>query len=119
MAAALIIVGLRAEAKRMLRPFSWGEEFLRLNEEAFQVYSEAKNAAALRRAEAALLEKWRDEAAERRAQDLDLPPSEEEESQSSEDEEVDAAGNTVPQSQAKLSAHATSTSTAPTDADKV
>ncbi|CAE7509124.1 tsr3 [Symbiodinium natans] len=94
MAAALIIVGLRAEAKRVLRAFSWGEEFLKLNEEAFDVYSQAKNAAALRRAEAALLERWRNEAAERRAQDLDLPPSDSEASEAS--VHVDSAGNSLP-----------------------
>lgn len=95
MAAALIIVGLQTQAKRLLRAFSWGEEFLRLNEEAFEAYSQAKDAAALRRAEAALLERWRNEAAERRAQDPDLPPSDSEASEASV-QEVDAAGNSVP-----------------------
>eukprot|EP00439_Symbiodinium_sp_Y106_P053005 s787_g7.t1 len=95
MAAALIIVGLQAQAKRLLRAFSWGEEFLRLNEEAFETYSQAKDAAALRRAEAALLERWRNEAAERRAQDPDLPPSDSEASEASV-QELDAAGNSLP-----------------------
>ncbi|CAE7528359.1 TSR3 [Symbiodinium sp. CCMP2592] len=95
MAAALIIVGLHAQAKRLLRAFSWGEEFLRLNQEAFETYSQAKDAAALRRAEAALLERWRNEAAERRAQDPDLPPSDSEASEASV-QELDAAGNSLP-----------------------
>ena len=71
---ALIIVGLRSDAERLLEVFSWGEEFQRLNEEAFAAYSAVKTARELRGAEAALLERWRLEAEERRAQEIDLPP---------------------------------------------
>lgn len=99
MAAALIIVGMRSEAQKLLDAFSWGEEFLRLNEEAFTVYSQAKNARDLRQAEAQLLERWRREAQERRSEEVDLPPEEEEDEEEEEsdggvaDPEVSDAAN--------------------------
>ncbi|CAK9108089.1 unnamed protein product, partial [Durusdinium trenchii] len=100
MAAALIIVGLRVDGQRLLDAFSWGEEFLRLNEEAFEVYSEAKTAKDLRLAEAQLLERWRQEALERRQSAIDLPPDddegEEESDQSAGDEEISDVDDAVP-----------------------
>eukprot|EP00913_Durusdinium_trenchii_P020095 g18884.t1 len=113
MAAALIIVGLRVDGQRLLDAFSWGEEFLRLNEEAFEVYSEAKTAKDLRLAEAQLLERWRQEALERRQSAIDLPPErrkngdgerrrkdddegEEESDQSAGDEEISDVDDAVP-----------------------
>ncbi|CAJ1402363.1 unnamed protein product [Effrenium voratum] len=92
MAAALIIVGLRADAQRLLDAFNWGEEFLRLNAEAFEAYSAASNAAALRRAEAQLLARWQEEARLRRAEGMDLPPDDEEsESEEQSEAEQEAA----------------------------
>eukprot|EP00434_Breviolum_minutum_P009615 symbB.v1.2.008465.t1/scaffold474.1/size199077/8 len=91
MAAALIIVGMQGQAEKLLDAFSWGEEFLRLNEEAFEVYSEAKSARDLRVAEANLMDRWRQEAVERRSAAVDLPPEDhegEEESDASDDPEV-------------------------------
>ena len=67
-------MGLRSDAERLLEVFSWGEEFLRLNEEAFEAYAAARTPRELRTAESALLERWRLEAVERRAQEIDLPP---------------------------------------------
>lgn len=92
MAAALIIVGMRSEAQKLLDAFSWGEEFLRLNQEAFTVYSEAKNARDLRQAEAQLLETWRREAQARRSEEVDLPPQDDDE-----EEESDAGGTADPE----------------------
>eukprot|EP00435_Cladocopium_sp_Y103_P059826 s376_g21.t1 len=91
MAAALIIVGMRSEAQKLLDAFSWGEEFLRLNEDAFKVYSEAKNARDLRQAEAQLLEKWRSEALQRRSAEVDLPPEEDEDDEEEEESDGGAA----------------------------
>lgn len=43
LAAALHIIGHREEAKNILEGFSYGEEFLRLNEEVLEIYSRCKD----------------------------------------------------------------------------
>lgn len=45
MAASLYIVGLKVDARNMLYPFSYGEEFIRLNFEALEAYSSCASAA--------------------------------------------------------------------------
>lgn len=42
-AATLYILGLKEEAKLMLEPFSYGEEFIKLNENLLEEYSNCKN----------------------------------------------------------------------------
>ena len=43
LAASLFIAGLKDEARMLLRSFAWGEEFFRLNEEVFEIYSACAN----------------------------------------------------------------------------
>lgn len=38
LAATLYIAGLKVDAQRMLEPFGWGQEFLRVNMEALEMY---------------------------------------------------------------------------------
>ena len=45
MAASLYIVGLKDDAKKLLYPFSYGEEFIRLNFDALEAYSGCSTAA--------------------------------------------------------------------------
>ncbi|CAM9417313.1 unnamed protein product, partial [Ectocarpus fasciculatus] len=45
MAASLYIVGLKEDAVNMLYPFSYGQEFIRLNFEALEAYSACSSAA--------------------------------------------------------------------------
>ena len=45
MAASLYIVGLKEDAVNMLYPFSYGQEFIRLNFEALESYSACTTAA--------------------------------------------------------------------------
>ena len=44
-AAALYIMGFREQAKLVLSKFSWGEQFLKLNAEPLERYSEARTSA--------------------------------------------------------------------------
>jgi len=57
LAAALVIVGLPDDADALLESFAYGAEFLRVNDEAFAAYAAAPDAAAVRAAEAAFLER--------------------------------------------------------------
>ena len=43
MAASLYIVGLKEDAMAMMYPFSYGQEFIRLNYEALEAYSSCRN----------------------------------------------------------------------------
>lgn len=85
-AAALVIVGLDADAKAVLRPFSWGEEFLRLNCESLQGYAAACDSKGVRAWQETYLKRCEAESAARKAEDIDLPPG-----SSDEEEEEDAS----------------------------
>ena len=56
LAAALVIVGARDDAEALLEPLSYGAEFLRLNDTAFDAYAAALDSDGVRAAEAAFLE---------------------------------------------------------------
>jgi pre-rRNA-processing protein TSR3 len=47
-AACLYIVGFKEEAHKLLSPFSYGEEFIRLNLECLEAYSACKDEAGVR-----------------------------------------------------------------------
>ena len=105
MAASLYIVGLKQDAHDLMAQFSFGAEFLRLNQDALDAYADAPDAAGVRAVEENMLaEKAAEEEAreakkrERSAkaggtesymEDMDLPPSDDEdpEDEESEDEE--------------------------------
>jgi len=59
LAAALYILGCRDDAINILRPFKWGMEFIFLNKERLEAYSEAKDESEVRE----LCRKFRDELA--------------------------------------------------------
>jgi pre-rRNA-processing protein TSR3 len=52
LAAALIVMGFRETAARLLGLFKWGESFLTLNDQPLRQYSSAKNMTAMLEAEA-------------------------------------------------------------------
>eukprot|EP00440_Ansanella_granifera_P027037 gb/GFBE01029361.1/.p1 GENE.gb/GFBE01029361.1/~~gb/GFBE01029361.1/.p1 ORF type:complete len:505 (+),score=113.79 gb/GFBE01029361.1/:1-1515(+) len=87
LAATLIIVGLKADAQKILDAFSWGSEFFRLNQEAFEAYAAAPDARGVRQKEEELMARCREEAAARRTESLDLPPTDDEDEDDSEDED--------------------------------
>jgi pre-rRNA-processing protein TSR3 len=120
-AACLYIVGFKSEARTLLSPFSYGEEFLRLNHDFLEAYSECKDEAEVR-AGMAQFQGAMDAQQQRKAErieaqaveasrtgnmggymdDMDLPPRDEYEEYSDgeyvdEEEEIvyDKAGNIV------------------------
>ena len=52
LAAALMVMGFRESAARLLNLFKWGETFLTLNSEPLEAYSLASDAKAMSDAEA-------------------------------------------------------------------
>eukprot|EP00927_Polykrikos_kofoidii_P062433 TRINITY_DN57246_c0_g1_i1.p1 TRINITY_DN57246_c0_g1~~TRINITY_DN57246_c0_g1_i1.p1 ORF type:complete len:488 (+),score=110.54 TRINITY_DN57246_c0_g1_i1:78-1541(+) len=76
MAATLLIAGLKEAATPILRAFSWGDEFLKINSDEFDAYSSAADGAGVRVREAELRRRRDDERARRKADNsMDLPPS--------------------------------------------
>ena len=92
-AAALWIVGLRGDARRVMAQFGgWGAEFLRINAEALDAYAAAGDAAGVRAAEARLAEEAEAAAAARAGATRGLPPDEGEEAQGAGGAEASDAG---------------------------
>lgn len=87
LAATLFIVGLESDAALVLRRFSWGSEFFRINEEVLNGYRAAKTSAQVRACQDEFLARCQAEAAARRAQTMDLPSS----GSSGEDEDAEEA----------------------------
>merc|ERR1711970_1057372 len=87
MAASLIIAGLEDHAQVILEHFSWGEEFVRLNRDVFDLYASADDAIGVKAKEAEFLRRCAEEAAQRRSAAIDLPSSGSEESEESDDDE--------------------------------
>jgi hypothetical protein len=108
-AATLYIVGLKDEARQLLAPFSYGEEFLRINETAFELYSAAADPAGVKAAEATYFEMCRadqeekhQEQADRKAatvstggymDGMDLPPNSSDEEEEQDDDEDEGGGD--------------------------
>jgi pre-rRNA-processing protein TSR3 len=98
-AAALYIVGLEDDARKLLSPFSYGEEFIRINKQALDAYCGALDSNEVQALEHRF-EQQRDAAANEKQirqnregsnymADMDLPPSESEEEEEEEEEEDD------------------------------
>jgi pre-rRNA-processing protein TSR3 len=51
LAAALYIAGFKGKAQQILSPFKWGLHFIRLNQERLDSYNEAKDSAAVVKAQ--------------------------------------------------------------------
>ncbi|KAI5806188.1 hypothetical protein EDC01DRAFT_609591, partial [Geopyxis carbonaria] len=66
LAACFAICGHMDWAEQILAPFSYGEEFLRINEELLELYSECEDAEGVKRAEEMWMEKLEQEYAESR-----------------------------------------------------
>jgi pre-rRNA-processing protein TSR3 len=95
MAATLFLTGYPAEAKLLLSPFGYGEEFFRLNDEALQAYSRCQDSSEVQRIQEGYIrddEMHRQEKEERKHRvregctmgssyldGMDLPPSDDEE----------------------------------------
>jgi pre-rRNA-processing protein TSR3 len=109
MAATLYLTGYPEEARLLLGPFGYGEEFFRLNEEAFSAYSRCQDSGEVQRVQEAFIrddELQRREKLEKKQQgregctvgnsymdDMDLPPLEdEEEGYGYEEEEGEGSG---------------------------
>eukprot|EP00429_Kryptoperidinium_foliaceum_P057362 CAMPEP_0176084250 /NCGR_PEP_ID=MMETSP0120_2-20121206/42160_1 /TAXON_ID=160619 /ORGANISM="Kryptoperidinium foliaceum, Strain CCMP 1326" /LENGTH=193 /DNA_ID=CAMNT_0017418053 /DNA_START=29 /DNA_END=606 /DNA_ORIENTATION=+ len=74
-AATLAIVGLREQAEELLQPFSWGSEFLRLNEEMLDGYAAQSSSVGVREWQEDYLARCAAERSKRQAEGMDLPPS--------------------------------------------
>jgi len=85
LAAALIIVGLKEDADRILEPFNWGRAFLSINDELLRRYALCKDGAEVIAVQTAYLEEAREEDLSR-DRGMDLPPSCSSESEDSEGE---------------------------------
>ena len=107
-AATLYICGKSEAAKKLLEPFSWGVEFIRLNQELLDLYASCSNADEVVKAQNLWLTENKKcsesiETLEMRSEDLDsyivddLPPSDDEYSQGEPFEtlEFDKFGNTI------------------------
>jgi len=97
MAATLYIAGFQEEAERLLEPFGWGPEFIRVNREALEMYAAATDAAGVRTAEKAYLEAGQAEIDARRdlgpaavgggyMDGMDLPPMDSDDEESDDEE---------------------------------
>jgi len=90
LAATLFIVGLETDAALVLRQFSWGNEFFRINEEVLRGYRAAKSSAQVKACQEEFLARCQSEAAARRAQTMDLPSSGSSEDEDEEEEAEEA-----------------------------
>eukprot|EP00980_Cylindrotheca_fusiformis_P022113 scaffold8995_cov139-Cylindrotheca_fusiformis.AAC.10 len=96
-AATLSICGKTEAAKAVMKEFSYGEEFLALNKEVFELYAKCKDAEEVVQAQNEWLElQTRQAAAQQNAED-DLPPSDSEDYdyESEEEMKLDKFGNFI------------------------
>ena len=75
LAAALHIVGARADGAAVMGRFGWGPEFLRINAQLLDSYALAADGAGVVAAQEAWLARLADEVAARGLRDRGLPPS--------------------------------------------
>jgi len=85
LAATLRIVGLEDEAHELLADFAWGEEFFRLNHDAFERYAVCEDSVQVVQAQNDFLKKEMEIAKANKERGMDLPPM------SSDDDDADNA----------------------------
>jgi pre-rRNA-processing protein TSR3 len=90
-AAALVITGLREEAKFLLSKFSWGHSFLELNDELLELYANCKSSQEILDAQKKYLVDSEQARLEKDDRDM-WPTSSESESESDEDEKPTSSG---------------------------
>jgi pre-rRNA-processing protein TSR3 len=74
LASALYIVGCKDEATTLLSPFTWGNEFIKINLELLEMYSSCKNSEEVIAAQTEWMHKLELEAAAKATRTIDLPP---------------------------------------------
>ena len=84
--AGLYIIGEKAAAERLMETFNWGKTFLKLNEEALELYASCSNAKEVIQKQNEYIKKCEEEAAAIKNGEMDLPPG-----FSDEDEEEEEA----------------------------
>lgn len=100
MAATLYIVGYKKEADQILSPFGWGPEFIKLNHEVLEAYSNASDSASVKAAQEDYLAASRQESEDAQRVDdprnymngMDLPSLG---STDESEDELDEMGNTI------------------------
>ncbi|VDN20527.1 unnamed protein product [Gongylonema pulchrum] len=75
LAAGLCIIGLKSKAVPLLDKFSWGMNFLKLNEELLSVYASCKTGAEVIAKQNAYVEEMQRQASEMKQRPMDLPES--------------------------------------------
>ena len=93
-AATLYICGKPEAAKAVMNEFSYGEEFISLNKQVFEMYAACKDAEEVVQKQNEWLDQQQKEAARSDVLD-DLPPSDDEEYESEEEMKLDKFGNYI------------------------
>jgi pre-rRNA-processing protein TSR3 len=112
-AAALWIVGLKRDARKIMAQFSWGPEFIKINHDLLEGYAAAENSAGVIAFQQQWMEMLQRESETKHLRARELPPMEsEDEEEDEEDEGTGAAtgasgGKTVEAMAADLAAKAT------------
>ena len=96
-AATMFICGFKQAALDLMEQFSWGEEFIRLNQELLDIYAACQDADEVVQKQNEWLAKTEKEREDHLAQEDDLPPTDDEYYYESEEEEreTDKFGNYV------------------------
>lgn len=74
LAAGLYIIGEKAAAEKLMDTFSWGRTFLKLNEEALDLYASCSNSKEVIQKQNEYIKKCEEEATAMKNQEIDLPP---------------------------------------------
>jgi pre-rRNA-processing protein TSR3 len=94
-AATLSICGKPEAAKAVMNEFSYGEEFLALNKQVFEMYAQCKDADEVIQKQNEWLEEQKQQSIAKHDAADDLPPSDDEEYESEEEMKLDRFGNYI------------------------